>query len=455
MAKRKLFRVAVFSIAALSCGYQLYNTLQTYFRYTTVSRMELVQSDTLELMSVSLCVPYLSFLNTYFVKKKFNLDLTNLLNASEFSDYEMYRETVEEKITVREIIENTFNSNQIVISCSLRYKSSRYFHFWNDSKLCNELFTIKKYFTQDSICYLFEPKQIKVPALNYFTANMFPGVKYSLGLNDSFAQHMRYYKYVVHSNIWLPFTSKKYAEVRRTDSPTKERYNIKFARFWIKYLGHPYDEFTCTSEIHAQGQCREYCIMNQTIAKYGRVAYDLDTNIPYDYPAITKKQTENAEFSSTIDNIVSKCMKSCKVRYCLFDYTTTKFDCDDYSHATIYVKTPSAPDTLSISVPAINLLDLFVYIMGALGSWFGFAFIHSTKVPQLFANGHSAGHSAGLSAGHSVGQSSNRQLPQNRRNIFPLPPSDYGNQLLFSKRHTYRNVLPYSLGVPVTRLPKF
>lgn len=442
--KPKLLKFFVFAIAALSCGYQLYNTLYTYFRFSIVSRTELVPSETLELMSVSLCVPYLSFLNTDFVKKKFNLDISNLLNAAEFSDYEMYRETVEETITVREIINNTFPESEIIISCSLRYKSTRYFNFWNDSKLCNEIFTIRKYFTQDSICYLFEPKQIKVPTLNYFTANMFPGVKYSIGLNESFAQHMRYYKYIVHSNIWLPFTSKKYAEVRRTDTPTKERYNIKFARFWLKYLGYPYEDFICTGEKHAQEWCHEYCIMNKTIAKYRRVTYDLDTYVPYDYPAITKKQTENVDFSKEIDRIVSNCMKSCKFRYCLFDYTTTRFDCDEYTHAMIYVKTPSAPDTLTISLPAIGLLDLFVYIMGALGSWFGFAFIHSVKVPELFRNGQ-----------QSAGGSANGKLtPQRRRgrNFVPLSPNYYDSQSIFSNRHRYqRNVYPYSLSTPVNR----
>lgn len=380
MSNKKLLKIFIILTASFCCSYQLYNTFQTYFTYATVSRMELIGTHILELLSVSLCVPYLSFLNIDFVKKKFDVDLSTILNTSENIDYEQYRDIVEDKITIREILDQTYGTDKIITTCSMRFISSRYYNRTNDTKFCNELFKVRKYFTQDSICYLFEPKQIDVPTSNYFTATMFPGVKYSIGLNDSFSQHMRYYKFIVHSKTWLPFTSKNYAEVRRTNNPTKERYNIKFRRYWMKYLGYPYSEFTCTNDKYALSECREQCIMNHTIKKYGRIVYDLDTSIPYNYPAITKKQTESSKISSEIDDIILKCINSCKTKYCLFDYTTTTFDHDKYSYTAMYVKTPRSPDTISITLPFLQFLDLFVYTMGALGSWFGFAFIHSFKI---------------------------------------------------------------------------
>lgn len=349
-----------------------------------MTKMELITPEMLELMSVSMCVPYLSFLNTEFVKKKFNVDLTNLFKVSEdVEDVEIYRDIIEDKITIREILDQTYPVDKIITTCSMRYLTTRYYTQSNDSKLCYEFIKVKKYFTQDSICYIFDPQQIDVPASNYFAASMFPGVKYSVGFNNSFSEHMRYYKFVVHADAWLPSTSKNYAEVRRTNNPTKERYNIKFKRYWIKYLGYPYSNFTCSNHENALYECREYCIMNQTIKIYRRIAYDIDTFIPYDYPAITRKQTASKKLSSEIDTIIHNCIKSCNTQYCLIDYTTTTFDHDNYSHAAIYIKTPLAPDTISITLPVHQILDLFVYVMGALGSWFGFSFIHldSYRVP--------------------------------------------------------------------------
>ena len=37
--------------------------------------------------------------------------------------------------------------------------------------------------------------------------------------------------------------------------------------------------------------------------------------------------------------------------------------------------TSNAPDTLVKYYPSINMLGLVVYVMGAIGAWFGFAFI--------------------------------------------------------------------------------
>lgn len=385
MRSQKVCKCIIILVASLCCIYQLHNTLYNYFRYTTMSRIELAEAEILQLMWVSLCLPYLTFLDVKFVKKKFDIDLTNLqnlLDVSEHNDYERYRDIVEDKITIRELLEYTRSTKDIIRSCSMRFKSSRYFTYSNDTELCKEFFKIQKYFTQDFICYLFIPKQIKIPTTNYYYANKFSGVKYSVGLQDSFAQYIRYYKFVVHSD-GFPFRSKNFAEVRRTNDPTRKRHNIKFVRYWRKYLGYPYSLFTCTNDKKALPNCREYCIMNQTIRRYGRVIYDLDTDVPYDYPAITRIQTEDEILSSELDNIFSKCIKSCKEHYCLFDYTITTYDNDNSSHASMYLKTPSAPDTISITLPMLNLLDLFVYVMGALGSWFGFAFIHIDSIPIL------------------------------------------------------------------------
>ena len=375
MLPRKIFRFAILIIAGSCCIYQIQSTLVPYFRYDSVSRMELVGTEVLELMSLSLCVPYLSFLDIKFGKQKFKVDLKHVLK-SESDDYENKREVIEDKITVREILNQTFRSEEIITGCSMRFKSSRYFTVIKNSKPCYELFKARKYVTQDSICYLFEPKQINIPTSNYFTATMFPGVIYSLVLNSSFASRMRYYKFIVHSNVQLPHKSKYFAQVRRTSSPTNVRYNIQFSRHFLSLLSYPYTSYVCSRNKHANSECIEHCVMNETIRRYTRVAYDLDTETPYDFAAITKKQTLDSRFSSEVDALISNCSKRCRTRYCYFDYTSTWYDNDDFTSVAILVKTPNAPDTLITHMPRIYFLDLFVYCMGAIGSWFGFAFIN-------------------------------------------------------------------------------
>lgn len=49
---------------------------------------------------------------------------------------------------------------------------------------------------------------------------------------------------------------------------------------------------------------------------------------------------------------------------------------DNYSLLTFALHTPIAPDISIKFYPNIKFLDLFVYSMGAIGIWFGFAFIN-------------------------------------------------------------------------------
>lgn len=54
----------------------------------------------------------------------------------------------------------------------------------------------------------------------------------------------------------------------------------------------------------------------------------------------------------------------------------TESDKDEYTSLTFALHTPIAPDISITFYPNIKFLDLFVYSMGAIGIWFGFAFIN-------------------------------------------------------------------------------
>ena len=73
------------------------------------------------------------------------------------------------------------------------------------------------------------------------------------------------------------------------------------------------------------------------------------------------------------------CKSMCNVRVCYSDYTTTFYDSDEKrneSKMSIFVLTPFSEDTLISYHPSVNILDLVVYVMSAIGAWFGFAFIN-------------------------------------------------------------------------------
>ena len=134
MLVNKCNKIFIILIATLWCGYQLHTTLYNYFGYVTMSKLELLTPEMLVLMSVSLCMPFLSFLNRDFVRKRFNVDLDSVFNVSHDVDHDDHREIIENKITIREIFKETYPVDKIITSCSIRYLTSRFYSDSNDSK---------------------------------------------------------------------------------------------------------------------------------------------------------------------------------------------------------------------------------------------------------------------------------------------------------------------------------
>ena len=172
----------------------------------------------------------------------------------------------------------------------------------------------------------------------------------------------------------LPVWSKQYSTRRLVSNCNETMYHMGFTRQFISYLGFPYDRFLCDDD--STENCMVGCVNEKTIKKYDRVAYDLDTTITYDYKHMSITQVTDPIVAKSMDDIVSKCEGICNAVSCENDFTITSYETDENYVMEMVLDTPNAPDTLVKYYPSIKILDLVVYVMGAIGAWFGFAFIH-------------------------------------------------------------------------------
>ena len=85
---------------------------------------------------------------------------------------------------------------------------------------------------------------------------------------------------------------------------------------------------------------------------------------------------ENRTISSEIDTLLDECSNLCYQKDCDIDYIMTESNKDKYPLLAFALHTPIAPGISITFYPSIKFLDLFVYSMGAIGIWFGFAFIN-------------------------------------------------------------------------------
>ena len=276
-------------------------------------------------------------------------------------------------LTVSDIYRYTPRNDSLLRHCGYRFQSTRVFTWSENKTLCHELFKVKKYYTQEFMCYWITPKKVDIPLLTYVRAIDFPRGIYGISIENRFSTKIRFIKFIVHNEKGLPVWSKRYSTSRLVSNCNRTMYHIGFIRQFVAYLGFPYDRFRCSDD--ATDDCMVRCVNERTIKKYNRVAYDLDTMKAYNYKHMSITQVTDPIVAKSMDDIVSKCEGMCNEMSCDDDFTITSYETDENYVMEIVLDTPNAPDTLVKYYPSIKMLDLLVYVMSAVGAWFGFAFI--------------------------------------------------------------------------------
>ena len=362
--RNQISRMVIVFIAILGCSIQLRTTLLSYFHYESVSRTIYKSPEIQEAMSLSVCISYVDILNYSSTKE---------LSKVEKIDRDPNFRNVHDLLTVSDIFRYTPRNDSILRFCGYRFRSTREFTKSDNKTLCHELFKVKKYFSQEFMCYTIIPKQLEIPLMTYVTAIEYSRGMYGIGIENRLAAKITWIKLIVHGVESLPSWSKRYATTRQNLKANKTLYHMGFTRQFISYLGFPYDRFICSD--HSEDECMLDCVNGKTIEKYNRVSYDLDTTKAYDYKHMSITQVRDPETAKSLDGIISECTKMCNEIICDTDFTITSYETDDNSAMEIVLYTPNAPDTLVKNYPSVDMLDLVVYVMGAIGAWFGFAFI--------------------------------------------------------------------------------
>ena len=280
--KEKCSKIFITIIAAIGCFIQLESTFVVYFEYETVTRSTYVSEKILEIMSMSICTSYSDIIDYDGIQ---NLtDINMKLIPRNFR-----QQVIQDVVTVRNIFDFTPANDTIIHVCDLRSISSRV-RTQNEYKTCYNFIQIRKYYTQEYMCYVIEPDQYDIPYLTYVTSIDSPGEIYSVGINRSLAIKMKFVRIIVHSKKSLPIISKRFSIYTHVPQMDGILFKVRFSRHYVHYLGYPYDKFTCAPVQGVFEQCMESCAMNKSIEKFNRIVHDLDIVKKYDFKHISKSQ---------------------------------------------------------------------------------------------------------------------------------------------------------------------
>ena len=355
-------------LAMIGCSFQLQSTLINYFKYLTITRTTYVYYfDTMDLMSISICIPYVDIIDYQKLK---NVKKVNLIPLTRNDR----AEKLQELLSIRNIFDLTLSNDTLLSSCALRSKTPRVMTKYDSNNECNQFFGVKKYFSQEFMCYFISPNQYQIPYYSTYSSIDSSNVVYKIGVTDPFSSKVKYIRFIVHSNSSLPGISKRFSPVIKPSS--MKSFKLTYVKIFMERLGYPYGGFICADKSHIYYDCVESCAMNKSIESFGKILYDTDTYHKYDQKHVSKRDAVDPIISNKIYDIYSFCWKKCSTYKCKVDYAITSQTSDVSDHMEVALDCPSFPYLWVVYYPRIELLDVTVYIMGAIGAWFGISFIH-------------------------------------------------------------------------------
>ena len=229
MDQNKWARTFITAMAIIGCSLQLQSTFVAYFSYESTTRTSFIKPGIQEDMSISMCTSYAEMID-YSQRK----DLQKFMKRTKnFIERDRKFATVQELVTIRDILQLTPSNESLVTECGFRFVSTRLFTWTQSSTFCRENFKTTKYYTQEFVCYLIRPAQTNIPQLTYTSSLTYPRQVYVLRINSSFSTKITFVKFVIHSASKLPYLSKQYSSIQYNAKSQKTRYTLKYVRTFL------------------------------------------------------------------------------------------------------------------------------------------------------------------------------------------------------------------------------
>lgn len=124
------------------------------------------------------------------------------------------------------------------------------------------------------------------------------------------------------------------------------------------------------------------CTMKETVPKYNKIIPNLIIPIDTNFRHFSGEDYEkDAELDRKLSSILHHCKETAR-RLCYEDYSLTIVSINrmSSSNLTLNVLSPSSPYLTVEFSPKMVLLDMIVYAMSALGTWFGFVIVNVNPI---------------------------------------------------------------------------
>lgn len=382
--------------------FQAREIFQMYFTYLTSTLISIEPPDEEVTPSTSICIRYVDILNRTQMDED-KVSPTLIVNSIS-------------RLVIKDIFKYTPSSNDTLDTCSFRPSIGRHMEENLNSSICNSIFKVDKYYTQEFICYQYTLTISKTYTLRWVAhSDMYSFQVYRLHIRLPGSSLVLS---VLSNEHPFPLYSKTFGTIRwiKVSDTTFRGINLNYQRKEVQLLEPPYDTnchpsqgiAECIRSCHIEGFKSLRLFPSSEIT-------DEPLNIRHSIP----DDNRNESYYRFADQVYLDCRSRCRRQKCrttIFFTKATTFDQGKSSLNWTFPVLVFGADTnaiIVISTPKVYFLDFLIYICSSIGLWFGISV--ASLNPAKWINGQESDIKRQLDAVKEEVRQKNRRLMIKRR----------------------------------------
>ncbi|KAI1286291.1 hypothetical protein HDE_11172 [Halotydeus destructor] len=342
-------------IAGLCCSSQLFDVLNEYFHYETVTRVALKRPFTTRPPSLVMCLTLVSLIPNYRAGN----------------------------LTVKEMVDSTPKMEGIIDYCIIREPNSYQLSFLNSSQECEKLFELSKYIKQRYVCYSFDLEgSILDFKVNHVTNGLQSPRFYMIKLKSTFKGADYFFMHISDHKLRDHGPSESFTEQFRdlNDSGYGDHnyVSLTYKSFHSHKLPPPYDtncrDYSRDPNFESSSDCFEHCVRTLIVEALEVLPFSIAIYDEPEIQMITAKLLKNETISQTLDGAETLCVRKCPSANCIsIDYTPVILSSAGQQDPILDLYITNEPETTVDYLPKQLMVDVTVYVLSCIGFWFGFS----------------------------------------------------------------------------------
>lgn len=367
---RGLFGILFLTLCLTGFLFQLQQLSQGYFKYSTLTRLEINVGDSERYAEIYFCSRYIDIIDRSNYQKYGH-------NPSAPREADQIANEIS-NISIKNIFKLTPSVDSVISSCVLRSEDLE-IPYGYPKELCQNFINVSKSVRGEQVCYAFSVRNRKEYLMSSVASSLsYIGYVYEIELTEKLSC-TRDLIFIMQTTSTMsgdkrhPYNSRIFpGKISNLDTVRKSRIFLYPETMRIHRLPPPFDT-DCRDAFDSEW-CYENCLMKQ-LKQINRVSWSAIIEEEFHFKMLSIKDMMNETISNFTKSTFTTCNKICRKKLdCETDLTKTRVvESNDAIHnlTRIAAMAPSSGAVNIRSIQQLPLMDYLVQIGSCLGTWFG------------------------------------------------------------------------------------